>query len=687
MSVKPATLNSVQLAAAQYINRGWQVVPLGAGTKAPQSTAWLRLIFKPEDFKPTDNIGIRSVNGLVDVDCDAPEVVLVASAFLPLTGAIYGRPSKPKAHWLYMCGLEKPVVFKDLGAINDKATLIEIRVNHQSMAPPSRHPDGEEIRWEGALSDVISLEPEALLRSVRLTATCALVARYYNPPGDRHDWGLALSGTLYRFGLTEDETSKIFLNAAKTAGDKEIKDRLDAVKSTFNRDDDDPMKAAAALKKAMGDRGQAFINSLRKVWGSASSAFITDDKNHRPVANPENIRRALMKLDVTLSFDDFSQKPLVRYAEYEGVLQDAHVNRLWLQIDEKFGFRPGLELFDTVVQDSAWRNKIHPVKDYLEKLTWDGVPRIDRWLITYGGATDDARTLPYVTSIGKISLIAAVRRVMQPGCKYDEILVLEAEQGKGKSSAIKILCPNESWFSDDLPLNVDAKQIIERTRGKWIIEAAELSGIHSSQNEHLKALLSRSVDGPVRMAYARLAVEQPRQFIVIGSTNSHHYLSDSTGNRRFWPIRVVDFDINALRQDRDQLWAEAVVREKRGESIRLDPSVYGLARVQQERRRHEDPWQQKLEDEFPRDEPVRVTYDKIWMTLGIPTERRSPSYLRRVVEIMQFLGFRKMTVRDEDNKVVKGWGRNTPGMDEGDRKKPLLHLDAEFPTPGDGDAS
>ena len=148
------------------------------------------------------------------------------------------------------------------------------------------------------------------------------------------------------------------------------------------------------------------------------------------------------------------------------------------------------------------------------------------------------------------------------------------------------MCPDEAWFSDDLPLGVDSKQTIERTAGKWLIEASELQGYGKREAELLKGWLSRAVDGPCRLAYARLPVEAPRQFVVIGTTNKlTGYLKDSTGNRRFWPVRVDRFDVAALRRDRDQLWAEAAVRERAGESIRLDPSLYKAAGLEQEARR------------------------------------------------------------------------------------------------------
>ncbi len=313
---------------------------------------------------------------------------------------------------------------------------------------------------------------------------------------------------------------------------------------------------------------------------------------------------------------------------------------------------PG-EYFDIVTQDLAHAREFHPVRDYLDGLTWDRVDRLDEWLMAYADAGDST----YTRAVGGLMLVSAVRRAYQPGVKFDEMVVLESDQGTGKSSLLRALCPRDDWFSDDLPLNVDAKQIIERTRGKWLIEAAELSGMHASKVEHLKSMMSRQFDGPVRMAYARLPIEEPRQFVLVGTTNAHVYLSDPTGSRRFWPVHVKTIDVEAVRRDRDQLWAEAVMRHTRGDSIRLDPDLYEQAALQQERRRTVDPWEPVLEEAFS-DDYARVLPREIWKALGISTDRQDARMAKRVAEVMQRLGFRRMTIWDRENtRTCKGWGR------------------------------
>jgi hypothetical protein len=645
----------VREAAALYLSKGWEVVPLAPKSKACVDGDWLKLKFKVEDFRDGDNLGIRSVNGLVDVDNDCAEVVAMAAAFLPKTGAVYGRKSKPRAHFLYQSAFERTIALKDH---ETGTTLVEIRVNHQSMAPPSVHPDGEVLAWEnGTAGDATPCDATTLRRAVGLMATAALTARYYPGEGGRHEWGIALAGLLRKLGLEETEANLVFLQAGKYVGDGKIGDRLNAVKGTWAKDEASPLKGAKALKDLMA-AGASFVASLRKIWGAADSEFICNDAGKVLANSQENVRRALAREEVELSHDLFADRLLVRVGRETTArtIDDATVDRLWLRIDERYHFRPSFEFFEKVLRDEARKTAFHPVRDYLDALEWDGAPRVDRWLETYCGAADSE----YTRAVGALVLVAAVRRVRQPGCKFDELLVLESDrQGLGKSSALRALCPLDSWFSDDLPLSVDAKQTIERTSGKWIVEAAELAGLHKSQVEQLKAMLSRQVDGPARMAYARLAVEAPRQFIMIGTTNSYRYLKDGH-NRRFWPVRVERFDLAKLAKDRNQLWAEAARREADGESIRLAPSLYPLAELQQERRRAVDPWESSLDERLARSDKHRLTNDDVWTLLGIVVKDRDERANTRVLAVMQRLGFRRVAVRRGD-VVSKGWGRDPEG--------------------------
>lgn len=367
-----------------------------------------------------------------------------------------------------------------------------------------------------------------------------------------------------------------------------------------------------------------------------AEAFATD-KDGKPYPNHQgNIRLALKKLGVRVRFDEFGERSLIEGLDGFGPhLSDAATTRLWLEVSERFGVKAGKDYFWSVVEDAARRDSFHPVVGYLDGLRWDGVPRIDDWLATYMGADSDE----YTQHVGALWLIAGVRRVRQPGCKFDEMVIFESEQGKDKSTALAILAVKEEWFSDDLPLGADAKVVIERTQGRWIVEAAELDGMGKKDVESLKAMLSRRIDRS-RMAFGRMTHEAPRQFVVIGTTNGQQYLRDSTGNRRFWPVRVGNVDIEKLRRDRDQLWAEAADRETKGDSIRLNKDLWKFAAAEQGKRRLLDPYFVAL-DEALGDQTGKIRTRDVWRIVGVPVDRRTPQHEQRVGEAMRELGFER----------------------------------------------
>ena len=638
--------------AQVYRDHGWEVVPLAPQTKRPTAPGWITIDFTPEDFTPGDNLGLRSVNGLVFVDVDCPEAVQMADAFLPATPTIYGRPSKPRSKRIYRAPFDKTAAYKDKDA---GTMLVEIRSQHQDMAPPSVHPDGESLTWEGPdLGTPATVPAEDLTRAVKLLCTAAAIGRHYNPAGSRHDWCLALAGMLRKRGITEADCTAVITQAATWADDPKLEDRVQEVQSTYAHEDDQPITGARTLENL--DHG-SLTRTLTALWGVPASptAYFLNQRNRPDRNSLANIQLALDRLNVSLRFDLFVKKPFMQYNGYRGLMDEDVCTDLWLDCDRQEHFRPTKDLFFDVLKSRARQDGYHPVHEYLDALSWDGTPRLDTWLIESAGAEDT----PYTRAVSALVLIAAVRRVRVPGCKFDEMLVLESgDQGMFKSTALQALCPDPEWFSDDLPLNVSTKELVERTAGKWIVEASDLSGMRASQVEHLKGLLSRQVDGPVRMAYARMPVEAPRQFILIGTTNSYTYLSDQTGNRRFWPVRVEAFDLPWITTHRDQVWAEAVTREAAHDSIRLDPALYADAAEQQAARTTEHPWTDTLRAVYAeREVGERITPEDIWTELAVPIERRTARDARTVASIMQMLGYRRITVR-EGPGTVRGWGRD-----------------------------
>jgi predicted P-loop ATPase len=209
------------------------------------------------------------------------------------------------------------------------------------------------------------------------------------------------------------------------------------------------------------------------------------------------------------------------------------------------------------VQMVASRNKFHPVRQYLDGLAWDGVPRVDNWLTRYVGVKFDN----YSSAAGRCWLISAVARIFEPGCKADMALLLIGPEGKRKSTVCSIL--GEPYFSDNIPEDLGQKDAQLHVAGHWIMELPELATLNKTELTTIKAWMSRSED-IFRPPYGRQIVHRKRQCVFIATSNQGEPLKDTTGNRRFLPVETGEIDTDLLAAERDQLWAEAVELYKSG---------------------------------------------------------------------------------------------------------------------------
>lgn len=243
--------------------------------------------------------------------------------------------------------------------------------------------------------------------------------------------------------------------------------------------------------------------------------------------------------------------------------------------------------------EDAWglvanENRYHPVRDYLESLVWDGVPRVETLFIEFMGAEDNA----YTRAVSRIALTAAVARIFAPGIKYDNVVVLVGPQGCGKSTILKKL--GRDWFSDTLT-TMQGKEAYEQIQGFWIIEIGELAAMKRYEVETVKQFTSKSEDS-YRAAYGHHVETHKRQCVFFGTTNTYDFLKDMTGNRRFLPVDVhpekavkdVWNDLDAKTVD--QIWAEAVSLFRNGEKFYLwDEDIKRMAEEVQDSHLEESP--------------------------------------------------------------------------------------------------
>ena len=397
------------------------------------------------------------------------------------------------------------------------------------------------------------------------------------------------------------------------------------------------------------------------------------DAQGKPIKSMKNLRTALErnpKLKGRLRLNLFSGRidvdgelPWVR----PGIAKtwnDDDAAQLRIYLEPFFGKIAKNDILDAVAacaSDQAY----HPVRDYLNGLTWDGVPRLDTLLIDYLGAEDT----PYTRAVTRKSFVAAVARIMTPGRKYDTMLVLVGEQGRYKSTVFMIM--GGDWFSDSLRTFGD-KDSMETIQGTWINEVAEMQALAKAEINAVKMFLSKRSDY-YRAAYGRYAIDRPRQCVFFGTSNTKECLTDTTGNRRFWPVDIDQQprkkDVGSeLAKERDQLWAEAMAYWKLGEALYLPQDLEKEARTVQEAHREQHPWEgiivDFLREELPADWPKwDLPQRQSWRGGGVKYDGPlAPRSRVCAIEIWcEALGKQRGDMRQRESREINGLLARAPG--------------------------
>jgi predicted P-loop ATPase len=611
----------------------------GATRDEAQIRAWW-------DAEPRNNVAVRTgdASGILVIDVDPKNggeegLAKLEAEIGAMPATLTATTGSGGRHYIF--------VRPDLPALgNGRGELrgfkgIDVRCDRgYVVVAPSAHVSGGTYGWDN-WGSALAAVPAALLRMIRgLRDEGAFEDRFA-----RNDSGRIAAGN-------QDEY--LFKKGCKLLAEGHTTDEIAATLKTLH---------ASRLSTARpDDRDRDVEKIMRSVMRYANARGDFAVKKSGEIRMTQgNVRLAIAALGVKLTHNRFNDERLVDNRR----LTDDELRRLWLRVDSTFDFRPSKEFFWDVALTIADESPFHPVRDYLEGLVWDGQPRVDGWLATYMGAENT----DYVRAVGRLFLVAAVRRVRDPGCKFDEMLVLESPQGYEKSTALETLAMKREWFNDKLDLGSrDAQKQIEMLHGHWIIEVADMQGYRLAEVNTLKAFLSRTVD-KYRTPYARLTSQFPRQCVVVGTTNDDSYLRDATGNRRFWPVRVDRVTVAALERDRDQLWAEAARMERDGASIRLAKSLWSAAGAEQEARYVDDPWEDVIRTHF---EGVtgQVSARDVWSVVGVPTERQQSHDARRLVAAMARVGWVRTRFR-RDGAPVRGFVRGTDEEREVQWKAPF----------------
>jgi len=656
-------------AALWWTEQSFSPVPVPIRSKAPVLSGWPNLRITSANVAEyfngaAQNVGLLlGLNDAADCDLDTPQAISVAPAFLPITGIIFGRASKPRSHWIYRSPGLRAKKFLDPTKSN---SILELRglktdgsIGLQTVVPPGVHESGEAIEFvEQGAPTVVA--PDVLTAAAAKIAAAALLAKYW-PAHGRHDAMLALAGVLARAGWSITDAKKFChaLYGAVATHDPNAVGRSDSeVASTYEKH--------AAGQQVTGFPKLAEVINYRVLataldWLGMQppdwrTGLICGKTGPKPVlANACAALRSAPEWAGVPAFDQFALRavaiaptPWGKTGTWDNT-DDLRVCE-WLHHQ---GILVSSKVAAEAVQVVAGEHGFHPVKQYLESVEWDGMERLPFWLTVCFGAPDDE----YTRAIATRWPISAIARVLRPGCQADHCLLLLGLQGILKSSGTRLFT-GDQWYSDHLS-DLGSKDSRIEMLGRWIIEFGELSNVSRGELEGVKAFITCRVD-VFRPPYGRRAEAVPRQTIFCATANNSEILTDPTGNRRFWPVDCTKVDLDAIRNCRDLLWAEALFRYRRGDPWWLESAeLTALAEVEQAKHYEPGPrdelildWikqptpQEKVhswDDELPwcGSKVGRISIQDVLVhCFRIPVAQLKPSDAREVGRCLRHLGWR-----------------------------------------------
>jgi predicted P-loop ATPase len=397
------------------------------------------------------------------------------------------------------------------------------------------------------------------------------------------------------------------------------------------------------------DLGPPPNEDVELIWDECHVAM-KGGKNPQPIMNMDNVLRVLEgypKFHDIIWFDEFHQRLFT--------LWESTKRREWTDVDNirltaffqrKLGFRTiSTEAVANAAIIYANNNVKNEAKDWISTLIWDEKPRIDTFFVDCLGAQNNLYTL-YASKNWWISMVS---RVYQPGSKVDNMVVLEGGQGKFKSTALAAV--GGDWFTEAHE-SVISKDFLMILHGNLIVEISELDAFSKAEVSTIKKVITCQKDR-FRPPYGRLAQDYPRRCLFVGTTNEAQYLRDSTGGRRFWPIKIGNIDIPRIMDTREQLFAEAVAKYKAGENWWTMPESE-TEEEQESRRQGDEIWEQDIAEYIKFKDFVRLK-DVFQHALGFEDiSKITRTNELRAGKILVMLGWRRKNHR-VDGKVYKCW--------------------------------
>ena len=644
-------------AALDYAERDWRVMPVhypkddgrcscrrpcSSVGKHPRPKKWQELATTDVDTvdrwwkrDPSNNVGIATGGAarLVVLDIDpkdggyeALDGLLATYGSLPPTPTV--ETGSGGRHY-YMRAPDGVDLRNSAGKLGPG---LDIRADGgQVVAPPSMHVSGKRYRWRVSPQDEDIAEIPAwlvdlLLKQSKRTEAPAPNVNNEVATGKRNDFLTRRAGQLRRLALDQGTIESVLLkeNAEKCQPPLPVDEVKTIARSVARyspvRLPESPTDWRNKLREKVDKKGQP-TGEYMATRANVCVALANDKK-----------WRGRIWLDETRSQIKLGDK----------ALQESDLTKMANDLDRRYGWHSlALTTVHEAVGDVAARNKVDVLRDYLEGLKWDGQERLSRWLYDAIGTEWNALICAYARKF----MIQAVARAMRPGCKADAMLVLVGDQGTGKSTLVRALA-GDDWFSDT-PIDMRSQDRFATVNGVWIYEFAELASLRGARGESTKAFISSQEDR-WRKPYARTETVHKRRVVFVGTTNEETFLSDPTGSRRFWPVRVEGpLNLSWLRSVRDQLWAEAVVAFKAGEGWHLDKDEAGWRAAEAEQYQEADPWEPAIAAWAKSQLDPFTTGDVLREALKVDSARWSQDATLRVETILRanefFVGMGKTT--------------------------------------------